>query len=68
MKKIKGIVEQCKCAGKRIKKGEIAEVEDKDAFLLVGMKMCEYVEEKDVPKKKAGLSTKDSALVGKKSK
>lgn len=59
MKKVKGIVEQCKASGVRIKKGKTVEVSDKDAYLLVGMKMVKYVDKEDIDaqKEKKGLST-----------
>ena len=59
MKKVKGIVEQCKASGVRIKKGKTAEVSDADAYLLVGMKYVEYVDKADIDahKAKKGLTT-----------
>ena len=59
MKKVKGIVEQCKASGVRIKKGKTAEISDADAYLLVGMKMVKYVDKEDIDaqKEKKGLST-----------
>ena len=59
MKKVKGIVDQCKASGVRIKKGKTAEVSDADAYLLVGMKKVAYVDKADIEaaKAKKGLST-----------
>ena len=59
MKKVKGVVAQCKASGKRIKKGKVAEVSDADARLLVGMKYVEYVDKADIEaeKGKKGLNT-----------
>lgn len=54
MKKVKGLVPQCKASGVRIKKGKVVEVSDADARYLVSTGNCVYVDKADVEAHEAG--------------